>query len=205
MRLGGQGLGDGDWAGGELGPGFEGIGRGGVLTVALGGAELVERTTPFSGGGFVTAVDLQEGVGAFAIFDVGCAHWVFVGGVLLGDEGVEDLGFEAAHAALGPVGGDDFVEEERLFGTLGLELPVVIGGEFGEDGVVFAGDDVRLSRSSVLQSIEAGGGRALVGAGAGGLLRVEAVREYLGRSSHNSTVAGEIGAGRGLGAEVIER
>ena len=88
------------------------------------------------------------------------------------------------HAALGPIGGDDFFEEEFFFGALGLEAVVVGGGELGERRFVFARDDAGLRGSGVLQSIEAGGGLALGGARPGRLLRVEAVGESLSGSGH---------------------
>src|SRR5262245_34931726 len=112
-------------------------------------------------------MDLLEGVGAFAILNEGLADRVLFGWVLLCDESVEYFGFEAAHAAEGPIGGDDFVEQESFLRTDWLELVVIIGGELGECCVVFTGNNGGFSRSCVLQSIEAGGGLALGGAGTG--------------------------------------
>ena len=166
-------------------PGADGRRRGRKLVAAgLEFTELVEGAIPLAAGGLAAAEDLLEGVGAFAIPEECRTDGVPGGLVQLGDEGVEDLGFQAAHAALGPIGGDDLLDEERLLGADGLELAVVGSGEFGEGGFVFAGDDEGLCGSCVLQSIEAGDGLAFGGAGTGRLLRVEAIGGDLGQGSH---------------------
>ena len=126
----------------------------------------------------------MEGVGAFAILEEGGAEGVFPGIGLLGDQGIEDLGFEAVHAALGPVGGDDLFEEEFLFGSDGLIESEVGSGKFDEVGFVLAGDDEGFGGGGMLQGIEAGGGLALSGARAGGFPGVEPVGGDLSGSGH---------------------
>ena len=55
---------------------------------------------------------------------------------------VPELGFDAAEAALDPLGGDEGVDEGELGGIGGLVLIVKRGGEGFEVGGIFAGDDV---------------------------------------------------------------
>ena len=147
-------------------------------------AELFGGAEPIASGGFGAPEDQGEGFGALAILEEGCAEREFLGLLLLGDEGIENLSFEAEHAALGPIGGDDLFDEEGFLGAGGLEVVEVGGGELGERGFVLTGDDEGLSGGGVLQSIEAGGGLALDGAGAGGFLGVEPVGGDLSGSCH---------------------
>ena len=55
---------------------------------------------------------------------------------------VPELGFDAAEAALGPLGGDESVDERELDGIGGGEVEHECGGEGFEFGGVFTGDDV---------------------------------------------------------------
>jgi len=155
-------------------------------------AQLSEGAIPIAACGFVAAENLLEGVRAFAVGDEGCAKGIRFFRVLLVDHGVEDTGFEAVHAALGPIGGDDLLNQDFFLGTDRVELFVIGAGELSELGVFFARNDSGLRGGCVLQSIEAGYGLALIGARTGRLLRVEAVGSKLRWGSHNSTVAGEI-------------
>jgi hypothetical protein len=52
------------------------------------------------------------------------------------------FGLNAAEAALGPLGGDEGIDERELVGAGGLELEEEGGSEGFEFGWVFAVDDV---------------------------------------------------------------
>ena len=179
--------------------------RGSRLGDAIGleSAEGGEGAEPFAAGGFAAAEDFLEGVGILAVLEVGGADGVGFGLGLLGDEGGEDEGFEAVHAALGPIGGDEFFEEESLLGSDGLELLVVGGDDFEEIGLILAGDEEGMGRSSVLQRVERGGGLALGGAWASGFLSVQAIGVDLSGCSHNSTVEYGWGAGGGWAGKAL--
>ncbi len=56
---------------------------------------------------------------------------------------VPELGFDAAEAALDPLGGDEGVDQRELGGADGAVVEVESGGEGFEFGGIFAGDDVR--------------------------------------------------------------
>src|SRR5204863_4071068 len=92
-------------------------------------------------------------------------------------------------AALLPVGADHGVDVKGFGGRGGMELAAVFGDEGVVFGGVFAGDDDGLRVESMLQSVEAGGGLALGGAGSGGHLRVGAIGCGLCWSSHSSAIA----------------
>jgi len=65
-----------------------------------------------------------------------------VGGVERFVAGVPELGLDAAEAALGPLSGDQGIDQRELVGTGGLELEEKGGGEGFERGGIFAGNDV---------------------------------------------------------------
>ena len=56
---------------------------------------------------------------------------------------IPELGFDAAEAALNPLGGDEGVDKRKLDGVGGVEMEHECGSEGFEFGGVFAGDDVR--------------------------------------------------------------
>jgi hypothetical protein len=62
-----------------------------------------------------------------------------VGGVVAG---LPELGFDAAEAALGPLGGDESIDERTLVGVGGVEVEEEFRGEGFEFGGALAGDDV---------------------------------------------------------------
>jgi hypothetical protein len=103
-------------------------------------------------GGIDTALNAGEGIESVLI---GVAE----GGVVL-DGGVDEigvgeilvealdlvipeLGFDAAEAALDPLGRDEGVDERKLDGVGGAKVEHECGGEGFEFGGIFAGDDVR--------------------------------------------------------------
>jgi hypothetical protein len=97
---------------------------------------------------------------------------------------IPELGLGFAEAAELPLGGYHGIDEEAPFGGGGLKAVVMLDGENFEDFRVFAWDDVGVSVNAGFEGIEAGNGLAVLGAGAGGVLRVAAVRFNLEDSSH---------------------
>jgi hypothetical protein len=95
------------------------------------------------------------------------------------------FGLDAGHAAHGPEVLHKHFDQGGFGGSGGLVLLEVIGGELFESGGVFAHDDLGLGVDAVLEGVEADGGFALGGAGAGGLLRVGAVGGDLAFGGHN--------------------
>lgn len=132
------------------------------------------------------------------------------GGVLgLGvSVGGEDVVLDGGNATHAPMGFGDGVGELVFDGVGGLEA----GDDGGAEAVVsflfFGGHDVEMAGEAVLEGVQGGDGAALLGARAGGKLRVAAVRFQLFVGDHfgvcscrytGSTAGREIGgAGRGL-------
>ena len=96
---------------------------------------------------------------------------------------IPELGFDAAEAALGPLGGDEGVDEGELDGVGGMEVEYECGGEGFEFGGVFAGDDVRPGVNAGFEGVEGGGGFAF-GDWGQWILGVAAVRDNLGFGRH---------------------
>jgi hypothetical protein len=90
-----------------------------------------------------------------------------------------ESGFDGAEAADVPLVVDQSVHEVALARGDGVELIVVLGGELREDFGVFAADDVGLRVNAGFQGVHARDGFAGLGAGAGGVLRIQAIREDL--------------------------
>jgi hypothetical protein len=98
-----------------------------------------------------------------------------------------EVGFHGAKAADIPLVVDQGVYEVTLAGGGRAELGVVFGGELREGFGIFAADDVGLGVNAGFQGISAtdslrSHARGLltgVGAGAGGFLRIQAIREDL--------------------------
>jgi hypothetical protein len=142
--------------------------------------------------GFVTGQD-GEGVGAagVAVEDVGHAVvgsevlvlLVDVFGVIHQVE-IEDAGFHAADAGEAPGGHDHLFDQEGFDGTDGL-LGVLVGLEqFVELVFVLADDDGVLGSEPMFEGIEANGGLARRGVGAGGFEGIGAVGVNLFLGSH---------------------
>ena len=132
-------------------------------------------------GGIDAAVNAGEGVDGVLI---GVAE----GGIVL-DGGVDEfgvgeifvetfdlvipeLGFDAAEAALDPLGGDEGVDERELVGVGGVEVEKECFGEGFELGGIFAGDDLGPGVDAGFEGVERGAGFAFGGSGAGGFLGV---------------------------------
>jgi hypothetical protein len=88
---------------------------------------------------------------------------------------IPELGFDAAEAALDPLGGDEGVDERELDGVGGVEVEHEGGGEGFEIGGIFAGDDVGPGVDAGFEGVEGRSGFAFGGGGAGGFLGVEAI------------------------------
>jgi hypothetical protein len=97
---------------------------------------------------------------------------------------IPELGFDAAEAALGPLGGDESVDERELVGVGGVEVEEECRGEGFEFGGIFAGDDVRPGVDAGFEGVEGRSGFAFGRGGAGGFLGVAAVGVDLGFSGH---------------------
>jgi len=86
-----------------------------------------------------------------------------------------ELGLDGAEAAEEPVAIDEGVDEEALVGGGGVEAGVVFADEFLEGSPGFAADELSFGVDAGFEGIHGGAGLALVGAGSGGFLRVEAI------------------------------
>jgi len=125
--------------------------------------EGLEGTKVHAVGGIDATVNAAEGV-------EGVLEGVAEGGVVL-DGGVDEigvgeilvealdlvipkLGFDAAEAALDPLGGDEGVDERELVWVGGAEVEHECGGEGFEFGGIFAGDDVRPGVDTGFEGVE---------------------------------------------------
>ena len=70
--------------------------------------------------------------------------------------GNPELGFDAAEAALGPLGGDEGVDERELGGAGGVVVVVKSNVESFEPGGIFAGDDVGAGIDAGFEGVEGG-------------------------------------------------
>ena len=100
---------------------------------------------------------------------------------------IPELGFDAAEAALDPLGGDEGIDESKLGGIGGLVVLVELAGQGFELGGVFAGDDVGPGVDAGFQGVERRGGFAFGRRWAGGFLGVEAIGVDLGFSGHGES------------------
>jgi hypothetical protein len=136
-------------------------------------------------GGVAEAMDAGDG----GLVDEGVAgpggvHLVH-GEVLAG--GVPGFGFDPAVAAEHPFEVDEGVDEGALAGGGGLEFVGVSGFEGGEFFGGLGADDDAAAVEAGLDGVLGGGGLSLGGAGAGGLLRIAAIRFDLGFGRHAFT------------------
>ena len=158
----------------EVLEGFEGaeVHAVGGIDAALNAGEGIER--------------VAEGVAEGGVVLDGGVDEVGVGEVLVEalDLVIPELGFDAAEAALGPLGGDEGVDEGELDGVGGVEVEKECGGEGFEFGGIFAGDDVRPGVDAGFEGVEGGSGFALGRGGAGGFLGVAAIGVDLGFGRH---------------------
>jgi hypothetical protein len=140
----------------------------GALVGAAGG---IEAVLEFGEGGGVVGGGLSEGV----------LRWVavFVVGLVL-----PGFGFGGAQAAEHPLAVDEFVDEGAGVWVGGMVVVVVVFDELIELGEVFGGEDEGLGVDAGLEGIHGGDGVTCDRGGAGGLLRVVAVRFDLTLRGH---------------------
>ena len=131
------------------------------------------------------AVEAVEGigVGGEAVTEIGALSG------FVGDAGgvVDEVAGEEAVAAEEPIVLNEDIDEEALDDAEGLELVVVLGGEGGEGGGVFAGAAFVAGVDAGFGGIEAGDGFALGGARAGGELGVGAIGLDLFLGGHGAS------------------
>ena len=139
----------------------------GALDAGLVAAEGVEDA------GCGTGVPAED-VGEFVF--VGKAAVVGFEVPLVVDEAeIEEAGFDGAAAGEAPLGHDDLVDEGGFESAGGLEVIEEGVEEFVEGIFLFAPDDGVIGSESVFEGIEADGGLALGGGGAGAVLGVGAI------------------------------
>jgi len=145
-------------------------------------AEGFERAVVGALGGIDAALEAAEGVGAaaeglagrtVAFWGPGILHFAF-----------EDFGIDPAKAAEQPLVVDEDVDEEAFLWGSGPETVAILGGEGFEGGGIFAADEVGFGVDARPESIHAGDGLALNGAGASGTQGVETIRRDLFDGRH---------------------
>jgi hypothetical protein len=102
----------------------------------------------------------------------------------------EDLGIDSSKAAEQPFVVDEGIDEEAFFGGGRKEALAIFPGEGFKGGGVFAADEVGFGVDAGLESIHAGDGLALNGAGAGGAQGVETIRRDLFDGRHKKRTGG---------------
>ena len=180
------------WGDGSYGFGGSGGRRGlGGETVGTEGAQGVESAVIGAIGGDESALQAVED--ALAAGEGVAEHDFLVEalpfpGLLEFD--LPELRLDFAQAAEEPVGGDQGIDEDALFGSGGLEAFVVAGGESIEGGGVFATNDERFGVDAGLQGVLRRGSLAFSGARAGGLSGIATVGLDLGVSRHEFRTRG---------------
>jgi hypothetical protein len=101
------------------------------------------------------------------------------------DAEIPELTFDAADAALGPLGGDEGIDERALVGVGGVEVEQEFLGKSFELGRIFSGDDLRTGVDAGFEGVERGGGFAFGGSWAGRFLGIQAIRVNLCIGRHN--------------------
>jgi hypothetical protein len=133
--------------------------------------EFLQREAIVARGGIHAALEAGEIVAAGAVPMLG-----FTAGVGIFLQAIAPVdGFGFAETVDLPLVVGERIDEEALFGEGGLPTLVVLFGESCERGGIFAGNDLAFGVHAGFKGIEAGDGLTLKGAGAAGLLRVEAV------------------------------
>jgi len=144
-------------------------------------------------GGAVGAVERVD-----AVLEAGeglLDHWIDLAvRVLLGQLGllfhlehlvIPDLAFDAGQAAEHPLGAGEGIDECALFGDGGLVAVVVFAKEDLDSGGILAEDEEGIGIDAGFQGIPGGARLALNGAGAGGILGIEAVGLELPERRHS--------------------
>jgi hypothetical protein len=169
---------------------FDGGRRVGGPAVGLEALQLMEGAVEGALGTGLVATEGGEGIGVPAE-DVGqfLGLVVVVEAVLFAvlqveEAEFEEAGFDAAEADELPLGHDDLVDEGGFEGAVGLELFEEGDAEFVEIRFDFANDDGVFGGEAMLEGIEANGGLAFGGFGAGAQLGVAAIGGELFAGSH---------------------
>src|ERR1035437_2917100 len=123
------------------------------------------------------------GIGGEAGGEIG-APFGFVGD---GGAVVDEVGGEEAVAAQEPVVFDEDVDEKAFDDADGLKLVVVLVGESGENGGVFAGGGFVSGVDAGFESVHARDGFTLFGARTGGELCIRAIGENLLLGCHRAS------------------
>ena len=114
-----------------------------------------------------------------------------------------ELGLNPAEAALGPLGGDEGIDERELVGIGGLVVEKERGGEGFELGGVFAGDDVGEGVDAGFQGVERGGGLAFGSDGAGRFFGVQTIGVDLCFGCHKGNSVGGARQVKGVPCRVL--
>ena len=137
--------------------------------VPLGGLEGLEVLEDFEGaeveavGGIDAALNAVKGIegAVIGLAEGGIVLDGFVNVLAVGeglvqafDAVVPEVGFDAAEAALGPLGGDESIDERALIGVGGVEAEEECRGEGFECGGVFVFDDVGTGVDPGLECVE---------------------------------------------------
>jgi hypothetical protein len=182
--------------------GFGGGRRVRELAGGLEALELVEGAVEGAlDAGFVAAEGFEDagcgtGVPAEDVGEFVCVDEAVVVGfevLLVVDEAeIEEAGFDGAAAGEAPLGHDDLVDEGGFEGAGGLEVIEEGVEEFVEGLFVFAVDDGVFGGEAVFEGIEANGGLAFGGFGAGAELGIAAIGGALFAGCHKGFSFGRI-------------
>jgi hypothetical protein len=142
----------------------------GALTGALVGVEAALEALE-------AVFEVKEGraEGEFTAADVVWVVRVEAAAVVRIEGALPELGLDAIEAADLPFIADDGVDKVPLARSDRTELGVIFGGELGEGLGIFAANDVGFGMKAGFQGVHARGGFAGVGAGTGGVLRIQTI------------------------------
>jgi hypothetical protein len=182
---------------------FGGIGFVGGLAGGLEALEFVEGAEEGALDAGLVATEHGEGVGVFVKdlsqllvaeeVDVFLAIEILL---FVGEAEFEEAGFDAAAAGEAPLSYDHLVDEGGFEGTGGLEVVEEGVAEFVEGLLVFDENDGVFGDEAVFEGIEANGGFAFGGFGAGAELGIAAVGGALLAGCQWVTPLGELRACR---------
>jgi hypothetical protein len=135
----------------------------GGIEAALNSVKVIEGVLVGMAEGGIVLDGVVEEVGAAEVF------------VEAFEAVVPEVGFDAAEAALGPLGGGEGIDKRELVVAGGMELEEECGGEGCEFGWVFVVDDLGTGVDAGFECVERGNGFAFWGDGAGGFLGVQTI------------------------------
>jgi len=94
------------------------------------------------------------------------------------------FGFQPGEPLEQPIGANQRIDQEAFEPGGGHPILVIAGGHGFQFGGIFAGDDLGFGIDAGFERVEARNGLALLGARAGGELRIPAIRLDLTRAGH---------------------